>query len=93
MFFVAEALLAARGHNFSSHRAVISAFGQYFAKTEELDPGFHKALMAAFNQRQLGDYAMESGLEKGDIDQMLSDARDFLQAGQAWFPNRGEQNP
>ena len=68
MFFVAEALLAARGYTFSSHRAVISAFGQYFVKTNELDPGFHKALTVAFNQRQLGDYAIESGLGKEEID-------------------------
>ena len=70
MFFVAETLLAALGFAFSSHRAVISAFGQHFAKTNELAPGFHKALMAAFNQRQLGDYAMESGLGRDDIDQL-----------------------
>ena len=90
MFYVAESLLAARGYHYSSHRAVISAFGQHFAKTKELDPGFHKALMAAFNQRQLGDYAVVSGLEEGDIEQMLSDARDFLNAGQAWLQGRGE---
>jgi uncharacterized protein (UPF0332 family) len=41
MFFVAEALLAARGLSFSSHSAVLSAYGQRFAKTKELDPYFH----------------------------------------------------
>jgi len=30
MFYCAEALLLARGHSFSSHRAVISAFAQHF---------------------------------------------------------------
>lgn len=85
MFFVAEALLTARGHTFSSHRAVISAFGRHFAQTNELDPRFHKALMAAFNQRQLGDYAVESGLGEEDIDQLLSDANDFLESGRTWL--------
>jgi uncharacterized protein (UPF0332 family) len=88
MFFVAEALLAERGYIFSSHRAVISAFGQHFAKTGELDPGFHKALMAAFNQRQLGDYAMDSGLGRDDVDQLLSDAKEFLDAGRSWLDMR-----
>ena len=33
MFHVAQALLEAKGLAFSSHRAVISAYGQYFART------------------------------------------------------------
>ena len=56
MFFTAEALLEALGLSFSSHRAIISAYGQHFAKTKELDPRFHQVLITAFNQRQLGDY-------------------------------------
>lgn len=36
-FFVAEALLDALGLAFSSHRAVISAFGEHFSLTGELD--------------------------------------------------------
>jgi uncharacterized protein (UPF0332 family) len=55
MFHTAQALLETLGQTFSSHRAVISAYGQNFAKTGILDPQFHKALVDAFNQRQLGD--------------------------------------
>ena len=62
MFYMAEALLAARGLSFSSHSAVISAYGQHFARTQVLDPRFHRALLTAFSQRQLGDYAVDSGL-------------------------------
>ncbi len=80
MFFVAEALLASRDMTFSSHRAVISAYGQYFAKTKVLDPRFHQALLNAFNQRQLGDYTVDSGLTREDVDTLLSDAREFLKA-------------
>jgi len=56
MFFIAEALLAVLDLTFSSHRAVISAYGQYYAKTKELDPRFHQALLNAFSQRQLESY-------------------------------------
>jgi uncharacterized protein (UPF0332 family) len=80
MFFIAEALLAARDLTFSSHRAVISAYGQYFAKTNELDPRFHQALLNAFNQRQLGDYTVDSGLTHEDINILLADTRAFLKA-------------
>jgi uncharacterized protein (UPF0332 family) len=51
MFYIAEALLAARGLSFSSHSAVISAYGQHFARTQVMDPRFHRALLTAFSQR------------------------------------------
>lgn len=82
MFYIAQALLEERGYTYSSHRALISAYGQYFAKTKELDPRFHRALLSAFSQRQLGDYAVYSGLRGEDVDVLLLDARDFLAAAQ-----------
>lgn len=85
MFYVAEALLAAKGISFSSHSAVLSAYGQHFAKTRELDPRFHRALLAAFSQRQLGDYATISGLTEDDIQGLVTDAVDFVAAARAWF--------
>lgn len=42
MFYCAEALLLARGHTFSSHRAVISAFAQYFVKPNHLPKKLHQ---------------------------------------------------
>ncbi len=36
MFYIAEAFLLSKGFTFSKHSAVISAFGQYFAKTDEI---------------------------------------------------------
>ena len=80
MFFIAEALLAVLDLTFSSHRAVISAYGQYFAKTKELDPRFHQALLNAFSQRQLGDYTTDSGITREDIEALLIDAHEFLKA-------------
>ncbi len=44
----------------------------------ELDPSFLKALLDAFDQRQLGDYAEESGLRMEDIEILLKAANDFL---------------
>jgi len=85
MFYIAQALLESLGLSFSSHKAVISAFGQHFAKSGEIDPRFHRALIDAFNQRQLGDYAVQSGLIRSDIEIMLIDAGDFLEAGRQWL--------
>ncbi len=62
MFYIAEGLLEAKGLSYSSHKGVISTFGQVFAKANEIDPRFHQALLSAFSQRQLGDYRLETDL-------------------------------
>ena len=85
MFYVAETLLEARNLTFNSHHAVIAAFGQHFVKTREFDQRFHQALLSAFSQRQLGDYAAYSGLSREDIDDLLSNAADFLEAARIWL--------
>ena len=90
MFFLAEALLAARGASFSSHSAVISAFGQQFAKTREIDPRFHRALLTAFSQRQLGDYAVTSGLDDADIESLADDTVGFLAAARNWLQKQSD---
>lgn len=90
MFFLAEALLAVRGASFSSHAAVISAFGQQFAKTKAIDPRFHRALLTGFSQRQLGDYAVASGLSNVDIESLAADATSFLAAARSWLHEHGE---
>jgi len=59
MFFTAEALLNEKGFQFGKHGNVIAAYGQHFAKTKELDPKFHRWLLSSFDQRQIGDYAVE----------------------------------
>ncbi len=85
MLFTAQALLGTRGLFFSSHRATISAFGQHFAKTKVLDPSFHQALLSAFSQRQLGDYAVDSGIRKEDVDELLMQSNAFLKAARDWI--------
>lgn len=77
-----------RGVSFSSHSAVLSAYGQQFAKTRALDPRFHRALLGAYSQRQLGDYAVNSSLTDDDIQRLMSDAVDFIAAARAWFAQR-----
>ena len=41
--------------NFSKHKAVVAVFGQQFIKTNIFDHKFHKYLVEAFEQRQIGD--------------------------------------
>jgi uncharacterized protein (UPF0332 family) len=88
MFYTAEVVLDAKGLAFSSHRAVISGFGEQFAKTGELDPKFHRVLITAFEKRQLSDYVAVSGLAKSDVEELQSQARTFLDAARGWLKQR-----
>ncbi len=55
LFYVAEALLDQEGLAFSSHAAVISAFGQTFAKTGKLPAELHRHLIDAQSERTRAD--------------------------------------
>lgn len=87
MFYIAELLLDRLGFTFSSHHAVIAAYGLHFAKTQALHPRFHRVLIDAFEKRQLGDYTVDSGLTQEDVDSLLIDATEFLTAARQWLEN------
>ena len=79
MFYVAEALLLDRGLSFSSHSAVIAAFGKEFAKTGVLDARFHRYLLDAQDFRNLGDYGVGRPVSAEQARQVLQWAADFLE--------------
>ncbi len=83
MFYTAEALLLERGQVFSSHAAVIAAFGREFAKTGTLDPRFHRHLIDTQDLRQTGDYDTAATVTQAQAEQALRWADDFLAAAQA----------
>ncbi|MFP4062844.1 MAG: HEPN domain-containing protein [Halochromatium sp.] len=84
-FYLAEILLDALGLSFSSHRAVISAFGQQFAKTGRLDARFHRLLISAFEKRQRADYLADAGLDDTEVAQLIADVESFASAARAWL--------
>ena len=56
MFYLAQAVLLTKGLTFSSHSAVIAAYGKEFAKTGLLDPKFHRHMIDAQERREIGHY-------------------------------------
>ena len=56
MFYCVEALLLTKKLSFSSHKAVIAAFGQHFVKTGLFPKAMSKTLTKAFEMRQFSDY-------------------------------------
>jgi uncharacterized protein (UPF0332 family) len=59
IFYLAQALLLSKGLTFSSHSSVVAAFGREFAKTNLLDPKFHRYIIDAQKLRQIGHYGDE----------------------------------
>ena len=85
MFYVAEALLFEQGLSFRKHSGVHAAFGKHFAKTEELNPKFHRYLLEAFESRIEGDYGVDVFLSDQSVEELIRRAREFLQGGRGYL--------
>lgn len=85
MFYLAEALLLRKGLHFSSHSAVIAAFGKEYAKTGELDPMFHQNLIKAQAVRQISDYGYNEPLPVEDVEEVIRWANDFYEAAEIYL--------
>ena len=85
MFYLAEALLLRKGLHFSSHSAVIAAFGKEYAKTGELDPMFHQKVIKAQAVRQISDYGYNEPLPVEDVEEVIRWANDFYEAAEIYL--------
>ena len=85
LFYVAEALLLERGLSYSSHSAVIAAFGREFARTGDLDPRFHRYLIDAQDLRQVGDYGTGGNVTADQVDELLHWTLDFIVAAEGFL--------
>jgi uncharacterized protein (UPF0332 family) len=85
MFYIAQVLLFSLGLSFSKHSAVISRFGQEFAKTKKLDPVFHQYLIDGFEARQLADYGITEDMGHEQVSRMIENAEAFLKAAKSYL--------
>ena len=85
MFYIAQALLLSKGLSFSSHSAVIAAYGKEFAKTKLLDPEFHRLLMEAQDTRNIGDYGMIGEVEDREAQEIIKWSKKFLTAAKKYL--------
>jgi uncharacterized protein (UPF0332 family) len=81
IFYLAQALLLTKGLTYSSHSAVVAAYGKEFSKTGVLDPKFHRYVIDAQQLRQTGHYG-EEGDEVTEEEALKSFqwAEEFMQA-------------
>lgn len=78
MFYVTEALLLTKELKFSSHRSVISLFGEHFVKTGIFKPEMGKKLSKTFEKRLVGDYSFAPEVNEGEAKEVLSWAKEFV---------------
>ncbi|MGZ9221450.1 MAG: HEPN domain-containing protein [Anaerolineales bacterium] len=85
MFYLVEALLLSKGLTFSSHSAIIAAYGKEFAKAGLLNPKFHRNLIVAQKRREAGHYGAESEITNEQALESYQWAEEFIQAVRAYL--------
>jgi len=85
MFYSAEAALLKKKMTFTSHKAVISAFGQYFVKTGIFDKQMGRDLNIIFGERQLGDYESNFSISEDNARHALESAQGFVDQVAEWL--------
>ena len=85
MFYCAEAALLTKSLSFSSHKGVISAFGEHFIKTGIFPKELGRELNRAFEKRQIGDYEYTSLISNEEAKEILNSGRQFINTIENWL--------
>ena len=78
MFYCAQAMLLTKNLSFSSHKGVISAFGEHFVKTGVFPKEMGRELNRAFEKRQLGDYEYTFVISEREAEELLESGKKFV---------------
>jgi uncharacterized protein (UPF0332 family) len=79
MFYSAEAILLTRNLSFSSHKGIISAFGEHFVKPGIFPKEMGRELNRAFEKRQIGDYGHKFVISEKEAEEMLANGKKFVE--------------
>ncbi len=85
MFYATEALLLTKDLKFSSHRSVISLFGEYFVKTGIFKLEMGRRLSKIFEKRLIGDYSFAPEINREEAREVLSWAEEFIKEIRAYL--------
>ena len=86
IFYLAQAMLLSKGLTYSSHSAVVAAYGKEFAKTKALDPKFHRYIIDAEVVREVGHYGeMHEEVTEKQANNSFRWAEEFMQAVKQYF--------
>jgi uncharacterized protein (UPF0332 family) len=91
MFLMAQAALLTKNLSSSSHRGVISLFGEHFAKTGILESHMGRILNNAYDKRIVGDYGVSVSVAQDEAEHLLDAARDFVEKVKNYLDKWAEQ--
>ena len=78
MFYIASAFLLGKDLSFSSHSAVIGAFGREFAKDNQKFRQFHRALIDAQDLRNRSDYDLDVNIGASEAKKQIDISQQFM---------------
>jgi uncharacterized protein (UPF0332 family) len=90
MFYAAEALLLTKDLKFSSHRSVISLFGEHFVRTGIFETEMGRRLSKTFEKRLLSDYSYAPQLGEEEARQALDWANQLVEQIREYLSKRGD---
>lgn len=79
MFYSAQAMLLTKNLSFSSHKGVISAFGEHFVKSGIFPKEMSRELNKAFEKRQIGDYEYTFVISRREAEEILESGEKFVE--------------
>ena len=92
MFFMAEALLLTKNLKASSHKGVMTLFGEHFIKTGIFDKEFGRYLRRAYDLRQIGDYAIGFMVDEKEAKNKLEKAKIFVSEVEEYLKSQLEED-
>jgi len=81
-------LLYSKGKSYGKHSAVLAAFRQYFIKTGEFDKKWSDDYKVIMESRHAADYELYDTLEKDDVVDILTKAKEFVEEVKKWLQKR-----
>ncbi len=90
MYFMVEAIFLIKNIKVTSHKGIISQFGQQFVKTNEMTREIGRMLREAFEARQLGDYEIGIGISKEEAELRLENAKIFIRTLEEYLKKRSD---
>jgi len=78
MFSIAQAALLTKSLRASSHKGVISLFGENFVKAGVFEGPLGRAINYAYDMRVMGDYGVSRPVTQEEAEDLLNTAQDFV---------------
>jgi len=89
MFYAVEAVLLTKNLKFSSHKGVISLFGQHFIKTGIFSAELSRDLSKAFDERLTVDYSFKSEITQEIAENAITRGENFVEKMKEYLMKEG----